>query len=422
MDHAAWRRRVSGQCYAAHGQLSLPFWAFHAVVRTVTVHVPTDIRTELCLEEKQNRLEAVARHRFLDRDRRPAYEVEIWPGGPSPIDPAREYRAGLIVPTLAGKSKANPEILKLLGAIHMYVWGDGRRPDFVADLLKAGVKRAWIGYDQNPGHHKDLVGKAFIDAAKHAGYLVGPYDTCNNAQHPQHGEDSVSRWPGTLFPDGCVVDASGKPRTGFANRGCELSSEALEQLGRKPIAARLDRQLTDNPNTYFLDVDAYGELHDDYSQSHPMTQHRDRANRLARLRDIRARGVVLGSEHGAAWAVPVIDFGHGAHWPVDCLSNCGLCAVVAGARRAPAARGRNGEGSATGNGPVRYARRGRLGVRRRFAADCRLAAPLTRSGSRVYCLPAGDTRRRTARAGPAAYGAARSTRLRDHVRLGDCRG
>jgi hypothetical protein len=80
----------------------------------------------------------------------------------------------------------------------------------------------------------------------------------------------------------------------------------------KPIAARLDRQPQLNPNSYFLDVDDFGQLHDDFSKSHPMTQHMDRANRLARMRDARARSVVFGSEHGVAWAVPVIDFGHGS--------------------------------------------------------------------------------------------------------------
>jgi hypothetical protein len=252
----------------------------------------------------------VARHHFLDRDGRPAYEVEIWPGGPSPIDPAREYRAGLSVPTLVDKMKANPELQKLHGAIHMCVWGDGRKQEFLADLQSAGVKRAWIGYDENPD--KALIGKTYIDAAKAAGYLIGPYDTYNNAQPPRSAKDFVSRWPGTIFPDGCVIDAGGVPLPGFAGRGCELSSEALEQLGRKPIAARLDRQLQFHPNSYFLDVGAFGQLHDDFSKTHPMTQHKDRANRLARMRDARARGVVLGSEHGAAWAVPVIDFGHGS--------------------------------------------------------------------------------------------------------------
>jgi hypothetical protein len=43
-----------------------------------------------------------------------------------------------------------------------------------------------------------------------------------------------------------------------------------------------------------------------------MTQFQDRANRLKRMRHLRDRGLVLGSEEGASWSVPVVDFAHGA--------------------------------------------------------------------------------------------------------------
>jgi hypothetical protein len=70
--------------------------------------------------------------------------------------------------------------------------------------------------------------------------------------------------------------------------------------------------LRDGANSYFLDVDAFGELHDDWSESHPMTVFRDQANRLERLRIARGRGIVLGSEEGVAWSLPLVDFVHGA--------------------------------------------------------------------------------------------------------------
>lgn len=310
---AAWRRRIAGRCYEAHGQLSMPFWSFHTGRRTITFHTPTDLRTDLCVEDNNGRLHAVAAHHFLNRDQRPAYEIELFPGGPSPIAPALDYREGLHRTTLLDKIRANPEIAKLLGALHMYVWGDGRTPAFIAALQQSGIARAWIGYDQNEATQKYVAGPAVIAAARHAGFLIGPYDTYANAQDPVKGEDPSSRWPGDLFPKGCIVKPDGKPLAGFAARGCELSSEALERLHRQPLAARLDHQLRHRPSSYFLDVDAFGQLYDDYSPAHPMTKAQDRANRLARMSDARARGVVLGSEHGAAWSVPVLDFGHGIH-------------------------------------------------------------------------------------------------------------
>lgn len=311
---AAWRRRMTHRCFSAHEKLSMPFWSYQAGARTFTYLAVSDIRTNACTEDRNGRIEAAARHEFLDRDHRPAYEIEMWPGGGSPIAPAIGYREGLgeFVP-LTEKIRGNPNVEKLLGAVHMYVWGDGRTVEFINDLRSANIKHAWIGYDQNPDQ-KSLVDKRYIAAAKDAGYLVGPYDTFNNAQDPVKGEDQVSRWPGDLYPVGCIRDRQQKVVGGFAGRGCELSSEALRraEAQSKPLANRVDERLRDGANSYFLDVDAFGELHDDYSPAHPMTAFEDRANRIARMREIRRRGVVFGSEEGVGWSVPLLDFAHGA--------------------------------------------------------------------------------------------------------------
>jgi hypothetical protein len=318
LTDTAWRGRLAHRCFSAYGQLSMPFWSYQVSRHTFTYQVVSDIRTELCTEDQNGRIHAAAKHGFLDRDQRPAYELEMWPGGASPISPAIEYREGLVrdgtfVP-LTAKIRANPAIAKLLGAVHIYVWGDGRTVEFVDDLRRAGIKRAWIGFDQDDRTHKALVDAHYIDAAKQAGYLVGPYDTFANAQDPVTGEDSVSRWPGDLYPAGCILDRDQKPLHGFAGRGCELSSEALVRAEAKwkPLISRMDQRLRDGANSYFLDVDAFGDLYDDYSPEHPMTPFKDRFNRLRRMQAIRQRGVVLGSEEGAGWSVPVLDFAHGA--------------------------------------------------------------------------------------------------------------
>jgi len=314
----AWRERLRDHCFSASGQLSMPFWSYQIEGRTFTYQVLSDIRTDLCLEERDGRLVAFGRHSFLDRDQRPVYELEMWTGGASPIAPAIEYREELVrtgkFVTLADKIRINPEVAKLLGAVHMYVWGTGRTPEFIDDLQHSGIHRAWIGYDQDERTHTALVGAAYVAAARRAGYLVGPYDTFSNAQDPVTGEDSVSMWPGDLYPAGCIRDKHLKPLHGFAGRGCELSSEALRRAEAtlKPMESRVDQRLRDKPNSYFLDVDAFGDLYDDYAPAHPMTPFRDRLNRLERMQMIRARGLVLGSEEGAGWSVPAIDFAHGA--------------------------------------------------------------------------------------------------------------
>ncbi len=318
VSNHGWRARLDGECLGLSGQLSMPFWAHQLSTHTFTYIVRTDLRSELCLADHDQRITATLRHEFQARDGNVPYEVEIGRGGISPLGAALEYRDWLIerdeFRTLEQKIADNPAVAKLAGAVHMYVWGDGRTPEFIDDLVKLGVKRAWIGYDQDEfGEQKTLAGKEFVAAAIRAGYLVGPYESFANAQDPNTG-DSVSRWPGKLYPDGCIVKRDGARKTGFADRGCELSSEAFARAEPTlhPLATRVDNQLRDGANSYFIDVDAFGELFDDFSPAHPMTVFQDRTNRMARMRYARDRKVVLGSEAGVAWSVPAIDFAHGA--------------------------------------------------------------------------------------------------------------
>lgn len=323
-DDADWRRRMSGNCAGLSGGMSMPFWSYvlkagapQGGARTLTYFARTEIRSELCLKDQSGRITSTLTRDFQRRDGNEPLEIEIWFGDGSPISPALEYRERLRAKggwkSLADKIRDNPEIAKLAGATHMYVWGDGRKPEFIAELVKAGARRAWVGYDQDEFSGQTQAGREYVDAAKAAGFLVGPYDTFNNGQDPATG-DAVSRWPGRLYPDGCIVNRDGKPRTGFAGRGCELSSEAFARAEPtlRPLSTRVTKQLGDGANSYFLDVDAFGELHDDFSTAHPMTRFQDRTHRLTRLQYLRDRKVVLGSEDGVAWSVPLIDFAHGA--------------------------------------------------------------------------------------------------------------
>jgi hypothetical protein len=315
---ADWIRRFDGECLGLGAPLSMPFWSYALRGHTLTYHVSPEPRSELCFGTQAGRLTARLSREFRALDGDVPLEVDIGFGDASPIAPALEYRARLVAAgtfeTLAAKARRNADVAKLAGAVHFYVWGDGRTPAFVHDLESLGLHAAWIGYDQDEHAKQVLVGRDTVQAARAAGFLIGPYDSFGNAQDPDTG-DQASRWPGDLWPAGCIVTSRGAPKTGFADRGCELSSEALaraELTPLQPLAARMDRSLRDGANSYFIDVDAFGELYDDYSAAHPMTVFEDRANRIARLAQARARGVVLGSEQGVGWSVPLIDFAHGA--------------------------------------------------------------------------------------------------------------
>ncbi len=117
-----------------------------------------------------------------------------------------------------------------------------------------------------------------------------------------------------LYPKGCIYLKEGKSDKGFGGRGCHVSSEALKRQvpENKTIFNRIENFVSTGINSYFLDCDATGELFDDYAEGHPMTQSKDRENRLARMAYIASdKKMVLGSETAAAWAIPYLAFSHG---------------------------------------------------------------------------------------------------------------
>jgi Glycosyl hydrolases related to GH101 family, GH129 len=319
LDDAFWSERLKdGRCLDAYGGLSMPFWSYQLDGSTITFLAESDLETQLCMAAAGGRLSTRAVHDFRQRDGFPPYEIEIWPGGASPISPAIEYRQWLIehgeyVP-LSEKIAQNPQVAKLLGAIHAYVFGDGRTLEFLKELNALGVDRAWLGYDQDPRQHPYLVDRPYIVEAEKLGFLIGPYDEFQNIQDPQSADTITSVWGEELWKNGCIINPQGQRLAGFAGRGCALSSQALKlaEPRRHYMANRIEANIHTGINSYFLDDDAFGELYDDYSTRHPMTIRQDRLNRLERMKYIsQTKKLVLGSEGGVGWSVPAIAFAHG---------------------------------------------------------------------------------------------------------------
>lgn len=299
--------------------LTMPFWSYRIGDRGVSYIAPTDIGTTLTVTSTDGKLRATAEHEFDARADTRDYAVTFALTDTSPVAAAKDYRAWLLqhgrFRSLDDKIRENPSISQLLGAFHAYLWGDGRTPEAIGKMRELGLSRMWLGYDSGD----DPMSRAAVDAAKQAGYLAGPYDSYANAQDPATADNPSSRWPGQVWPTGCVHDAAGQPETGFGNRGCYLSSQALAQNPRL-LDDRYASITANGANTYFLDVDAAGEFFDDYSPGHPMNQHRDRDNRLARMRKLsEERKQVLGSESAGAWASTVLAYDHGSQTPVSDL-------------------------------------------------------------------------------------------------------
>ncbi|WP_246010989.1 glycoside hydrolase [Nocardia mexicana] len=295
--------------------LTMPLWSYTLGDRGVSYLVPTDIGSELEVTSEDGRLHARARHDFGPRTG--DYTVTFALTDSSPVAAALDYRGWLMehgqFRSLADKIRTNPSNSLLLGAFHAYVFGDGKSPEAVRQLHDLGVSRMWVGYDSGA----DPMSAAAIDAAKQAGYLAGPYDSYANAQDPATADNPSSRWPGGVWPDGCVRRADGSAEPGFHDRGCYLSSQALQQ-NPQLYRDRYDAMTANGADSYFLDVDAAGEFFDDYSPQHPMTPAQDRRNRLDRMRWLAEdRQQVLGSESAGAWTAPVLDFSHGSQTPVS---------------------------------------------------------------------------------------------------------
>jgi hypothetical protein len=318
---------------AAHGQekclggttlLSFPAWSYLDGRYAVTYALGDGLLSRLCLHD-ENGLRAGLKHVFGDGAETVDLLLALRP--PEPLAPALFYRQILKARgrfrSLA--DKATPDLPRLFAAPHAYVFDDGRDLAFLDDLKALGIDRMVLSYDQDPRGQKHIVGPAYLNKAKALGYLAGPYEAFGNAQPVATADMPSAVWSDDLYPSGCIIDMAGKVVVGFAGRGCEMSSEALvRRQGPFVPAERYAGHVADGANQVFVDVDAFGDFHEDHSPDHPMSMARDRTNLMARLGlAIDRFKLVLGSENVTAWSGGVTHYSHGtaqAHasaiWPI----------------------------------------------------------------------------------------------------------
>lgn len=301
--------------------LSVPFWAIEYPEEIFVSYIwdDHDVDTDAKVLEKQSQLYLTNEHRFLKRSHFPEYTLLIHFSGDSPISPALDYRNLLSNEnkffSLNQKILENANVNKLLGAFHIWVGGDGKSLAMLEELDHLGIKHVLINYDVSPVQSGTNIDKDYISKAESMGYLIGPYDSFDNAQNPKNSDSMTSIWPNRLWQEACIRNANGSMLTGFANRGCYLSSEALRlrESKEKNIANQVEKILNKGDNALFLDCDAAYPLHDDYSKHHAMTRLQDLNNRLERMRFIcSTQKIVLGSETGLSWANSTLAYNKGA--------------------------------------------------------------------------------------------------------------
>ena len=318
-DDPLWRAElVKREALTTTDGLYLPLWGLDFGHHTLTYLLTNPFNNELAFQQKSAMLSAHLTHQFTKNAKVKTYGVRIILGSGSPVEPARQYRRWLIKTgkfvSLKEKIRQTPEALKLLGAAHVYLWGDGIIPQMVTTLQKSGLDRLWLG---SPGW-KELQGSPqTIPSAKAAGFLIGPYDDYNCVHAPDAKPDETwetAQFDQKLYETGAVVRWDGKKRTGFQGKGYLLSPLAAQPYVKQRVSQLMQEF---KANSWFIDSDAFGEVSEDYSLVHPASQEDDCRARLGRMAWIRdTYRLVIGSEGGTAFAASTIHFAHGMMTPV----------------------------------------------------------------------------------------------------------
>ena len=310
---AFWRETYADEeCLGGSSPLSFPAWGRLNAVRTVVYMLGDGLQSQLCLKENNN-IQARLTHDFSPGADTVELRLSLHPS--DPLAPAFAYRQHLIARNQLKSfaDKPVPKLPRLFGAPHAYVWGDGRTVAFLDDLKAVGIGHILLAYDQNPADQKLIAGPAYLAHADQLGYLAGPYEAFDNGQPPATADTPVAVWDDALYPAGCLRDAKGQVVSGFANRGCQMSSEAIARHPGAPSpASRFADHIKEGATQVFDDTDAYGDFYADYAPAHPMTMAKDRDNRLARMGlAISQYHLVFGSENVTGWATGVTHFSHG---------------------------------------------------------------------------------------------------------------
>lgn len=110
--------------------LTMPFWGFDCGGYMLTCIVTNPCNNEITFGKKNSQLAARFTHEFASNNAVKEYGFSIrLSESSSPIEPAREFRRWLVrsgrFVSMREKLKSVPKAERLLGAPHVYLWGDG---------------------------------------------------------------------------------------------------------------------------------------------------------------------------------------------------------------------------------------------------------------------------------------------------------
>ncbi|ORX98789.1 hypothetical protein K493DRAFT_299730 [Basidiobolus meristosporus CBS 931.73] len=229
-----------------------------------------------------------------------------------------------IVPQLDATQLESPELkyledkqkhaLKELfqdSVIPMERWGDGASTKMMERLHESGLTRMFLGL---PDYQAGFYHPEGVQAANDAGYLIGPYDSYNTAI--PDGTDQSFRTANMgqeVFEKCGVMLENGKRLPGFQGKGVYTNTPCVQNVYHRRVR-EIQTQTRNAYNSWFLDADASGMVHEDYDPAHISTESQDAADRNRRMQwvamDPRLR-LLAGSENGYAHVNREVPFAHG---------------------------------------------------------------------------------------------------------------
>jgi len=128
-EDPAWREFLASRDPISTTEgLSMPFYGLDCGGLTLTCIVTNPFNNELAFQDDGGHLGLRLTHEFTPNGQVKECGLLVRLGGPSPIEPARQYRKWLMergeFVSLREKIAAVPDAAKLLGAAHVYVWGN----------------------------------------------------------------------------------------------------------------------------------------------------------------------------------------------------------------------------------------------------------------------------------------------------------
>ena len=203
--------------------------------------------------------------------------------------------------TLRQKQTARPPLSKLIGAIDLHMRGDdGDQVEVVKYLESKGVKRMLIN---------SAASGQTLDWMRERGYLTGSYRIYTDIYPPRPGlKEEMARG----YPQDAYTLKDGSPVRGFGYSDARKTTYRCSLL-QLPLMKELIPPLVKEKRyeAIFLDVVTSGMSRDCYSPAHPLDRIGDGKNKIDMLRYTTGLGLVTGSEDGADWAAPYLDYFEG---------------------------------------------------------------------------------------------------------------